>query len=274
MAIPLTIRRLLTIQPVDLPVFHPIAIKMQHLLETADYAMQDVVDLANEDQALAGQILNMANSTIYVGRVRSETIKDAVIRLGSQHVCNLAMAASQASLHVSANPIIHEFMQYLWMHSHACAVGGRWLARYIGHAQYADQTYMACLLHDVGKLYLLKAMERLSKVGVGQASLDKESLLEIFGELHVEMGVRVMGHWNMPRIYRNVVECHHDEKLDPTDSVMAITRLVDTVSKVKGFGLACDGEIDLLEEEEAKILSVGQAEVDGLCEAMEQAMHP
>jgi HD-like signal output (HDOD) protein len=271
MALSLTIRRLLTTQPIELPVFHPIAIKLQHLLETPDFTMDAVITLANEDQSLAGQILKMANSTVYMGRVRTETIKDAVIRLGAQQVCNLAMAASQAGLHVSDHPIINGFLQSLWQHSHASAVGSRWLARSAGYPQIADQAYMAGLLHDVGKLYLLKALERLNRLGVGQAALEKDLLLEIFAELHIEQGCRLMEHWNMPKVYYNVVANHHDQNFDTTDTVLTVVRLVNTACKVKGIGLVHTPDIDLQEESEAALLQITPDETEDLFEVLENS---
>jgi HD-like signal output (HDOD) protein len=271
MALSLTIRRLLTTQPIELPVFHPIAIKLQHLLETPDFTMSAVITLANEDQSLAGQILKMANSTVYMGRVRTETIKDAVIRLGAQQVCNLAMAASQAGLHVSEHPIINGFLQSLWQHSHASAVGSRWLARSAGYPQIADQAYMAGLLHDVGKLYLLKALERLNRLGVGQAALEKDLLLEIFAELHIEQGCRLMEHWNMPKVYYNVVANHHDQNFDTTDTVLTVVRLVNTACKVKGIGLVHTPDIDLQEESEAALLQITPDETEDLFEVLENS---
>ena len=208
MPLSLTIRRLLSTQPIDLPVFHPIAVRILHLLQTPDFTMTQITDLANEDQSLAGQILKMANSPMYIGRVRTETIKEAVVRLGGQEIANLSMAASQASLHNSENRTINSFMQSLWLHSHACALGSRWLARRAGYPQHGDQAYMAGLLHDIGKLYLLKALERLNQMGVAQAALEEDLLLEIFAELHVEQGCRLMEHWNMPKGYYNVVANH------------------------------------------------------------------
>jgi HD-like signal output (HDOD) protein len=271
MPLSLTIRRLLTTQPIDLPVFHPIAIRLQQLLETPDFTMAQVVALANEDQSLAGQILKMANSTVYIGRVRTETIKDAVIRLGAQQVSNLAMAASQAGLHVSEDRVINGFMQSLWLHSHACAVGCRWLARSAGYPQYADQAYMAGLLHDVGKLYLLKALERLNRLGVAQAALEEDLLLEIFAELHVEQGCRLMEHWNMPKVYYNVVANHHDDNFDTTDTVLTVVRLVNTACKLKGIGLLHDPSIDLEEQAETAMLQLTQDEIDDLLEVLDDS---
>ena len=271
MALSLTIRRLLTTQPIELPVFHPIALRLQQLLETPDFTMDGVIALANEDPALAGQILKMANSAVYMGRVRTETIKDAVIRLGAQQVSNLAMAASQAGLHASENRVINGFLQKLWLHSHACAVGSRWLARSAGYPQIADQAYMAGLLHDIGKLYLLKALELLNRMGVAQAALEEDLLLEIFTELHVEQGCRLMQFWNMPKLYYNVVANHHDSNYDSTNVVLTVVRLVNTACKVKGIGLARDPSIDIQAEPEAALLQLTKDEVDDLFEALEDS---
>lgn len=271
MPLSLTIRRLLSTQPIDLPVFHPIALRLQHLLETPDFSMAEVVSLANEDQSLAGQILKMANSTVYIGRVRTETIKDAVIRLGAQQVSNLAMAASHAGLHVSKNQVINGFMQSLWLHSHACAMGSRWLARSAGYPQYAEQAYMAGLLHDVGKLYLLKALERLNEMGVAQAALEEDLLLEIFEEMHVEQGCRLMEHWNMPKVYYNVVANHHDDNFDTTDTVLTVVRLVNKACSMKGIGLRHDPAIDLESETESAMLQLAQDEIDDLLEVLDDS---
>ncbi len=272
MPLSLTIKRLLTTQPIDLPVFHPIAIRLQQMLETTDFTMDAVIALASEDQSLAGQILKVANSTVYVGRVRTETIKDAVIRLGAKQVSNLAMAASHAGLHVSNVPMINDFMRLLWQHSHACAVGSRLLARTAGYSQFADQAYMAGLLHDVGKLYLLKALERLNNAGVAQAALEQDLLMEIFHELHVDQGSRLMEHWNMPKTYSGVVASHHLAKFDTSDTVLTVVRLVNEACKLKGIGVESNPNIDLMELQETDLLQLEQDELDDMLDAIEDSM--
>lgn len=271
MPLSLTIRRLLTTQPAELPVFHPIAIRLQQLLETPDFTVDAVIALASEDPSLAGQILKMANSTVYMGRVRTETIKDAVVRLGAQQVSNIAMAASQAGLHASDNKVLNGFMQSLWLHSHACAVGSRWLARNAGYPQYAEQAYLAGLLHDVGKLYLLKALERLNRMGVAQAALEEDLLLEIFAELHVEQGCRLMQHWNMPQIYTDVVARHHNDDFDSGDTVLTLVRLVNKASKVKGIDLVKEPDLDLQAQPETTLLQLTQDELEDLYEILDDS---
>ena len=270
MPLSLTIRRLLSSQPADLPVFHPIAIRLQQMLNSLDFTMDEVVKLVNEDPSLAGHILRMANSTVYMGRVRVETIKDAVVRMGALQVANITMAASQAGLHASDNELINRYLQSLWLHSHACAVGCRWLAKAAGYPHLADQVYLAGLLHDVGKLYLLKALEQLNNAGVAQTSLEEEFLLDIFTELHVEQGCRIMEYWNLPQTYIDAVAFHHADKYDTSNRVVTIVRLVNSACTSKGISLMPDPSLDVLTLPQASLLELTAEEIAELGDILDE----
>lgn len=264
MAVPVTIKRLLVLQPIDLPVFHPIALKMVHLLSDPDFEIGDLVITANEDQVLAGQILKMANSHVYSGRVKIDTVRDALVRLGAYHVSNLAMASSQAALHASAHEFVNGIMRELWLHSHACAVGSRWVAMNTGNRNIAEQAYLAGLTHDVGKLHLLKALERLTKAGMAQAALERGLLMEIFNEMHVEQGANLMAHWNMPPVYRTVATRHH-LGFTGTDSggdnmVLGIVRLVNMITQKRHLSISTNrSDTPILELPEAQLLKLTDA---------------
>lgn len=276
MAVPLTIKRLLGLQPIDLPVFHPIALKMVHLLADADFELDELVSTANDDQVLAGQILKMANSHVYSGRVKIETIRDALVRLGAYHVSNLAMASSQAAIHASNNAFVNGVMQELWFHSHACAVGSRWVAMNTGYRNVAEQAYLAGLTHDVGKLHLLKALERLTKAGMAQAALERGLLLEIFDEMHVEQGTKLMEHWNMPPVYRAVASRHH-QGLASNDTgadnvVLAIVRLINITVRKRNMSISTDRtDIPTLELPEAQMVKLTDVQLMTLYGVLDKA---
>lgn len=266
MAIPTTIKRLLVLQPIDLPVFHPIALRMVHLLADTNFVIDDLVSTANDDQVLVGQIIKMANSNVYSGRAKIETIKEALVRLGAYHVSNLAMASSQASLHASKNDFVNGVMQELWSHSHACAIGSRWIAMNTGHRNIAEQAYLAGLTHDVGKLHLLKALERLTNGGMAQAALERGLLLEIFDEMHVEQGTGLMAHWNMPAIYRDVAARHHQMfasgDLGSDNLVLAIVRLVNITTRKRELSISTErSDLSILEQPEAKLLKLTDSQM-------------
>lgn len=221
----------LSAQPIELPVFNPVALDLLHLLAEPNINYFDVINTIKEDEALSAKVLRMSNSPAYMGRVRCETIENSAIRLGTQQIANLAIAASHASLHSSDNPIVNDIMQDLWLHSHACALGCRSIATKTSHQSFADHAYMAGLLHDIGKLYLLKAMDRVSKDRMTGIRVEREMMLDIFSEMHVEFGCRVMDHWNIPEIYRNIVAHHHNKQSDSDDFLLAIVRVVNSSSR-------------------------------------------
>lgn len=260
-SLPETVRKLLASQPIELPIFHPVALKLQRMLSDYDFTVDEVAQVANEDQSLASQMLKMANSPMYMGRTKVATIKEAVIRLGAQQVINIAIAASQASAHASENPVLNKYMQELWLHSHGSALGARWLAHNCGMRGIADEIYLAALLHDVGKLYLLKAIERLNKAGVISSMFDDELIMEIFEVMHVEQGYRLMQHWNFPSMYCDVIRDHHLEEWDPVNKMLAIVRFVNLACHRVGLGLKHEPELALQMTLEAEVLDIGELQI-------------
>lgn len=272
--LPETVKKLLASQPIELPIFHPVALKLQRMLSDYDFTVDEVAQVSNEDQSLASQMLKMANSPMYMGRSKVATIKEAVIRLGAQQVINIAIAASQSAAHASENPALNTYMKALWQHSHGAALGARWLAHNCGMRGIADEIYLAALLHDVGKLYLLKSVERLVKAGVISSMFDNELIMEIFEVMHVEQGHRLMQHWNFPAMYCDVVLRHHDEQWDPINKMLAIVRFVNLTCHRIGLGLQRNPVIALQNTLEAEVLDLGEmqiAELEALLEDSREA---
>jgi HD-like signal output (HDOD) protein len=268
--IPETVRKLLASQPIELPIFHPVAIKLQRMLSNYDFTVDEVALVANEDMSLASQMLKMSNSPMYMGRIKVATIKEAVIRLGAQQVINIAIAASQASVHGSDNPALDHYMKALWLHSHGAALGARWLAQTCGMRGAADENYLAALLHDVGKLYLLKSIERLVNAGVISSLFDEELIMEIFEVMHVDQGLRLMQHWNFPSMYCDVIKDHHAEEWDTVNKMLAIVRFVNLACHRVGLGLKHEPDLALIATQEAEILDIGEFQIAELLALLEE----
>ncbi len=269
--IPETVRRLLASQPIELPIFHPVALKLQRMLSNYDFTVDEVSHVANEDMSLASQMLKIANSPMYMGRSKVATIKEAVIRLGAQQVINLVIAASQAAAHSSTNPALDHYMKELWIHSHCSALGARWLAYSCGMRGVADETYLAALLHDVGKLYLLKSMEKLVSAGVINSLFDDELIREIFEVMHVEQGYRMMQHWNFPAMYCDVIRDHHTEEWDTVNRMLAIIRFVNLTTHRLGIGLKHEPELVLMATKEAEVLDITDPQIVELESMLEES---
>jgi HD-like signal output (HDOD) protein len=272
--IPETVRKLLASQPIELPIFHPVALKLQRMLSDYDFTVDEVAQVVIEDQSLATQMLKMANSPMYMGRTKVATIKEAVIRLGAQQVINLAIAASQAGMHASQNEALDRYLKQLWLHSHGSALGARWLAHVCGMRGVADETYLAALLHDIGKLYLIKSIERLVDAGVINSLFDEDLVMDIFEAMHAEQGYRLMQHWNFPAMYCDVVRDHHAEEWDTVNKMLCIVRFVNIACRRIGLGLKHEPGLVLIDTREAEILDLNDfqiAELEALLEESREA---
>jgi HD-like signal output (HDOD) protein len=238
-----------------------VALKLQRMLMDSYFTVDEVAQVASEDQSLASQMLRLANSPMYMGRSKVATIKEAVIRMGAQQVVNLAISASQASTHASKNETLDRYMKTLWLHSRGCALGAKWLATNCGMRGVADEAYLAALLHDVGKLYLLKSIEALVESRVIGSRFDDELTLEIFEAMHVEQGCRLMQHWNFPDMYCDIIRDHHLEQWDTDNKMLAIVRFVNLACHRTGLGLKHEPELVLYETTEAEILDISEHQI-------------
>lgn len=268
--IPETVRKLLASQPIELPIFHPVALKLQRMLSNYDFTIEEVALVANEDMSLATQMLKIANSPMYMGRTKVATIKEAVIRLGAQQVINIAIAASQSAAHESVNPALDRYMKALWLHSHGAALGARWLALNCGMRGVADESYLAAMLHDVGKLYLLKSIERLVNAGVISSMFDDELIMEIFEVMHVEQGFRLMQHWNFPAMYCDIIKNHHTDEWDTVNKMLAIVRFVNMACHRVGLGLKHEPDLALISTPEAAVLDIGEFQIAELLALLDE----
>ena len=224
------IQKLLVSQPINIPVFHDIALRLQQMMNDHTYRIEEVIKLVHEDTALATEMLKHANYTYNSGKTPITTIKNAIVRLGSQQIVNLAFTASMANT-TSDNVIINKHLKQLWHHCHTVAITSSWLAVEVNHTSNriydinADEVYLAGLLHDIGKLYLLKAMDNLLTIGVLQA--DDYFINDIIEELGVPSGVKVMNYWHLPPIYSDSIGRHTTDtwKCGVNDHLVAAIRL-------------------------------------------------
>jgi len=206
-AVPQITKNIITSQPIVIPVFHEVAIKLLQMMNDNSYTIEEVSSLIHEDQALSLQMIKQANSTFNSGKSPITTIKNAIIRLGAQQIVNLAFSASMSHAK-SNNPVINAHMVNLYHHSCAVAKTSAYLALKIRHDRKLtelnhDEVYLAGLLHDVGKLYILKVIDNLIITGVIHPN--NSVIEEVLLELNIQEGIKVLKHYNMPEIYSDVL---------------------------------------------------------------------
>ncbi|MCB1876386.1 MAG: HDOD domain-containing protein [Chromatiales bacterium] len=241
-----------------LPVAHNIALKLQQALRDPKSDAKTMERLILEDQALAGQILKVANSAFFAGLNKVETIQRALVRLGLKQVANLAMVATQQAAYTSKNKMLASHMEPLWKQSLASAIGCQWIARRTGFRDRADEAFLAGLLHDIGKLLILKVLDEIASEQGNTTQFSAPLIREILDNMHNEHGHALLMKWNLPEIYAVIARDHHQETLDPNNVLIAMVRLVDLVCLKIGLEPGESEGIVLAATPEAQVLGISE----------------
>ena len=257
------------------PVFHAVAIRLQQVLARPNFSVEEVNRLISADTGLVSQVLRVANSSYYSGLSKVGTIQEAIVRLGSHEVASIAMLATQQDQYRSADPRYNSIMQTLWKHSFCCAAGSKWLALKSGYDTLAQEAFLAGLLHDIGKLFLLKVMEEVCKEKRLQVGATPAIVNEVLNSMHVEQGHLLMRQWHMPELYCEVVAGHSGESWDHNSALLAMVRLADQTCKRLGIGMHTDPNLLLFASAEAQMLGLKEIALAELEIVMEDALiHP
>jgi HD-like signal output (HDOD) protein len=156
---------------------------------------------------------------------------------------------------------MHKIMGKLWRHSVGCAIGANWLARQTGFQALAHETFIAGLLHDVGKLYILKVVDDM-KASREIENLPPDTVIdELMQQMHTEQGYALMAQWNLPEKYCQVARDHHLAEFDGSNFLLVLVRLANQVCHKMGIGLIEDPSIVLLETPEAAQLQLSEMDL-------------
>ncbi len=233
-----------------------IALKIQELLREPDFSIEQVARLILKDQALSSQILRVANSSFFSGLKKIGTISDAIVRLGAKQILNCVMVVSQKNLYHSKNEEINRQLSALWEHALGCAVGTKWLVEKMGYRELAQEGFLAGLLHDIGKLFLLNVVDNLHHAGRLDVDLSGPLVQEILETMHTEYGHRLLAQWNLPDSYIDIARYHHVETPDPHNTLLLALRIVDLTCTKLGLGLIHDPTLVLAVAPEVQVLGI------------------
>lgn len=253
------------------PVLSPQAIKLQNEVIKNDPDFDTVKKLIRTDPTLTSEILKIANSPFYTGLGEVETIREALVRLGQNELINIVMRVIHKQNFSSVNPMIKGFQKRLWNHSVACAMGTLWTARYLKMEDLIPKAFISGLLHDMGKLCLLSALEKMFATKIAGFIPTPNLVDKILDGLHTQQGYELLTKWHLPIQYCCIAKEHHSDEYDSSDMLLTIVRLVNMVcNKMEGN----DPDQDLtfiIGSKEADILGISETGVALLEIALEDA---
>ncbi len=100
------------------------------------------------------------------------------------------------------------------------------------------------MLHDCGKVLVLKALDRLEEDG--EEVPDTSELHDLMDALHADLGHRVLTSWNLPEAIARVAREHHQRNGQESDTMLSV-QAANLITRKRGFHLIPDPEISVVE---------------------------
>lgn len=169
-----------------------VAMRIRGLLDNQDVNVRQIADVVNRDPVIAGKIVRAANSPIYFGANKCDTVQSAIVRLGLLTTKQLVIGFTLRDLFQSDAPLLRKLMAEMWQQSCDVAAISFVLAR---HTKLFDpeEAMLAGLVSDIGVLSVLSYAQSYPKL------LENETLLRQWcDKLKGEVGAMVLEHWQFP----------------------------------------------------------------------------
>ena len=204
----------------EIPAVPSIANRVRRAIANEDYDVATVATIISADPSIAARLIKIANSAVFGGQKPCDVLRDAIVRLGMARTQNVVFTLATKVLFQARAPHIRDRLLDIWRHAieiaSLCAVLAK-LTPDLG----ADKGLLVGLLHDIGKVPILKLAERFEDLEKTPGILDET--LNAYGGY---VGSSVLEHWSFPDEFADAATNQaawfrqHDGGADFTDLVV------------------------------------------------------
>jgi putative nucleotidyltransferase with HDIG domain len=189
--------------------------------------------VVSKDPALATRVMHLSNAAYCAPLQQVTTLTEAIVRMGTAATRNLVIVACLSSRGFEARVYGPEGRRQF---DHA--VGTAYMAHLVAELARTDpdEAFLSGLLHDIGKLLLLKLARdytRWFNIPVSAEELDDVLVSE-----HSMLGALLLRELQLPRCLIERVMWHHEPQSATQPLDAEVTYLADRLSHRYAFG--CD----------------------------------
>jgi signal transduction histidine kinase/HD-like signal output (HDOD) protein len=211
--------------------FSPVAMNILEVAWDERAGARDMAKVIVLDQAFTARLLRIANSPFYGQSREVTTVSQAVAILGMDAIASLALTLfTFGSLPEEDNEILS--IGQLWEHCLGCGIWARAIATLLKHRT-PEESFIAGLLHDMGKVLLyrffkkelLQAVEIASAEGLSLSEAEQRTL----GTDHAVVGQAAADQWGFPPLLRYSIAFHRAPMALPRDAGEPVRQIVAIV---------------------------------------------
>lgn len=205
----------LSTDDLQLPSLPEVALRIRNALADGTVSAEEVVHLVGSEPVLAARLLQAANSKLfYRGDQPISDLSTAVSRLGYRMVRNvsISLAAQQVFIGYTVRGL-RPYLERIWKHSIRVAEIAHRLAEQDPSID-PDEAFLAGLLHDIGKLYILMRVEDYPQLFESESEFQN-----VITELAPDIGCAILKAWGISDELTDAVRNHETcdlESIDPS----------------------------------------------------------
>ncbi len=199
--------------------------------------LEDATSILRTDPALVAQLIKIANSALYASQDETETLEQALIRVGVRTSVGALVSSHLMRTFHPAEPSISN----LWLTSLFAAIMSRNLAASNQELGLVPElAWTSGLLHDVGRLVLVELAGESR--GGEHRDLDDHSMeslaeeRELFGFDHEFAGRLLANAWKFPRSLTLIIACHHSPIHPRARASEELLRMISLVNLTDSVG--------------------------------------
>jgi HD-like signal output (HDOD) protein len=217
----------------------------------------DVAQIVSKSPSLTALLLKIVNSAFYGFPSKIDRISRAVTIIGTKEVSGLAIGicVMQAFKDIPASRVD---MRTFIRHSLACGMMSRIMAA-LKNIRQTEQMFVSGLLHDVGKLIVLKYFPEPFKAIFDLAADSGNSCYhfekQVLGQRHTQIAKYLLRKWKLPFDLENNICFHHNPSSAENPMKAGIIHMADLI--VNALGIGSSGEVCLPRFDVAAWESIG-----------------
>jgi HD-like signal output (HDOD) protein len=256
----------------SLPPIPHIATQVLRLTSDPDCSVGELQRVISSDQALAAQILKIANSAMFGSMRAIRTLPQAIITLGLNTLKSSVIASIAKDMYMKSSMGFYKII--IWEHSLYSALAGGAIAKIYGLPKY-DEVFLGTLMHDLGKSVIyFKYPDRYEKIinlfYNGEVLDSSQAEMDAFGFDHAMVGEALLEAWNLPKTLSQCVRWHHSPaKAEPENAALvSYVSLGNLFALEMGKGIKRPQRSDAAKKEALEQLGITEAEVDSQADAI------
>jgi len=223
----------------DLPSFPEIYDQLEKELQKDDVSIRKIADLIKKDVNITAKLLKMTNSAFFGLTTYVNNPLQAVNLLGLHTVQNIVMAAGV--FEQFKDPKLPGYsLDTIYNESLAVGAGAQTLANSLGLSkQMTDDSLLAGMLHDIGKLIMLTYFQKEFVEAVKMAENDdiplEDAERKIIGVSHAEAGAYLLSLWGLPSsiVEATAFHCNPNKTSSPMMNVLTTVHLAYAFNQEK-----------------------------------------